>query len=340
MSETALYEISGLKFGYNHNFILEVPDLVIDKGESTGFTGPNGSGKSTLLKILAFLQYPDKGIIKFNGSKISKSGNNTGLTVTMLFQNSYLLKKSVFDNVAYGLRIKNDKKKLAFKVAEALELVGLEPEKFMHKKWSELSGGEAQRVALAARFIIKPDVLILDEPTVSMDRESVILIKKAIDYIRENFNTTLIISSHDTVWLNSIAGKILRIYDGRITGPGDENLIPGPWHHSIDGLWAKKLNNGKTLYAVNPPSAASVAMLAPSDIIISTEYQRGISAQNILEGKIINMSVTKEQKVSLEIDVSGLLLASIITQHAVKELQLIPGMDIWIIFKATSLRWE
>ena len=90
-----------------------------------------------------------------------------------------------------------------------------------------------------------------------------------------------------------------------------------------------------------PPDTNSVALLNPSDIIISNSKQSKISAQNILKGSITNMTVSGEfRKVEVEILVHGILLRCNVTNHAVKELHLIPGKKVWVIFKASSLQWQ
>lgn len=107
-----LYEIKDLKFRYGDRFELDIPDLIIESGSSVGLMGPNGGGKSTLLKILSFIEAPDEGTITFEGTPIT--GNETGSkrNITILLQDPYLLKRSVFDNVAYGLKIRNEKSNL------------------------------------------------------------------------------------------------------------------------------------------------------------------------------------------------------------------------------------
>jgi tungstate transport system ATP-binding protein len=335
-----LYEIDHLKFGYNNNFLLELSNFIIAKGDSIGLIGPNGSGKSSMLKLLAFLEFPAEGYIRFNGKDVS--GREPGIreNVTMLLQDPYLLKKTVFDNIAYGLRVRRKSDNLRSMVFQALDWVGLPGKKFSNKKWFELSGGEAQRVALASRLVLKPDVLILDEPTVSVDTLSASLIKEAIKFIRKEYNTSLIISSHDILWLNTVTDNIYRIYDGRIVGLGHENLIEGPWINDIDDLWVKNLNERQKIYAVNPPHENAAALLNPCDIVISLDFPTGISAQNILKGSIKNMSITKESNVNLDIEVSGISISSYVTQHAAKELELLPGKYVWIVFKANSLHWQ
>ncbi len=341
MGDIYLYEIEGLKFEYNNNFSLEISNFRIPENTSTGFTGPNGSGKSTFLKILAFLEHPVHGSIKYKGRETNSNEPGIRNRVTMLLQDAYLLKKSVFENIAYGLKIRGDTENLKPRVFDALNWVGLQGKIFAHRRWNELSGGESQRVALASRLILKPEVLILDEPTVSVDMESVSLIKKAIDFFRKEYNTSMIISSHDSVWLNSVTDNILRIYEGRFAGAGDENLIDGPWHYKCDDLWEKKLEDNQSIYATIPPAVNSIAILGPSDIMISMRFPQDISAQNKLQGRVINMKTSnKIGNVSLEINIANILLKCDITRHAAKELRILPGNVVWVVFKATSLRWQ
>jgi len=335
-----IYHLSGLKFRYGDSFLLDIEKLNIEKGSSLGLVGPNGCGKSTLLKILAFLVQPDEGIIYFDGEKISGNGSALKKDVTILLQEPYLLKRSVFENVAYGLKVRGEKRNLTKSVDRALRLVGLPPGKFAGRRWFELSGGEAQRVALAARLILNPKVLILDEPTASVDQESAELIKDAIDYAKREYGTSLVIASHDLFWLNGVADDIERIYNGRMVGHETGNLISGPWRRDSDGLWKKTLSGGERISAVKPPHADAVAMLSPSDIMLSTERPEGISAQNVLKGSITQLAVENDSgKVLVTVNVAGLSLVSRVTEKAVRNLNLLPGADVWVLFKASSLTW-
>lgn len=335
-----IYRLENILHEYNQ-FTLDIPELMIEKGSSLGFIGPNGCGKSTLFRILAMLETPTSGNIFFEDRCHNIESITKRKEVTLLLQEPYLLKRSVFENVAYGVRMNKEKSCLKQRVLEALNWVGLPPEKYAGKRWSELSGGEAQRVALASRLVLKPKALILDEPTSNIDRMSTALIKDAILKHRNRYNTTLIISSHDYLWLNSIAERIYRLHKGRIVGSGAENIIEGPWCYDKDDLWSKTLSDGNRIYATRPPYDDSVALLNPYEIIISDTIQSGMSAQNMLKGRITALTTAKEfDSVSVEVDVSGISLTSYVTQYAVKNLQLFPGKDVWIIFKASSLNWQ
>lgn len=226
--DTSLYRLVNLKKYYNSNFSLDIPYLNIKRGKSIGIIGLNGSGKSTLCRLLAFIESPSMGEIYFQGIKCTTENFKISRRITMLLQNPYLLKRSVFDNVAYGLKVRGERKNILKDVNEALQSVGLSPTKYAKRKCFELSGGEAQRVALASRLIIRPEVLILDEPTSNIDNLNASLIKEAILRIKNKYNTSLILSSHDHIWLNSIADDIIRIHDGRIASSGIKKVIEGP----------------------------------------------------------------------------------------------------------------
>ncbi len=337
----SLYELKDIEHGYNHKFMLNIPGLTIEKGMSLGFIGPNGSGKSTLLRLFALLDLPAGGSVYYKGKRASADNGSLRNEVTMLLQDPYLLKRTVFENVAYGLYLRKDKKDLKNRVHEAIRQVGLSPEKFTHRQWFELSGGEAQRVALASRLVLKPEVLVLDEPTSNIDSDSVLLIKEAINKIRQEHNTTLIISSHDHLWLNRVTDEILRLYNGKIVGSGMGNIIDGPWQREEDDLWIKKLPDGEKIYATKPPSNDSIALLSHSDIIISDEKQSHMSAQNNLKGIITSMSTAKESgMIKVDVDIQGIPVRCDLTNHSVVDLGLVPGKEVWVIFKSLSLKWK
>jgi tungstate transport system ATP-binding protein len=324
---------------YGDVFRLSIPDLVIDRGEALGVVGHNGSGKSTLLKILAFLEPVDRGDIHFGGAG-AEGQHPDAPPVTMLFQNPYLLRRSVFENVAFGLRVRGVREHLKASVTEALELVGLSPRRFCSRKWFELSGGEAQRVALAARLALHPQVLLLDEPTANVDHQSASQIKHGVSRYRRQFSTTLVITSHDSVWLNSVSDRIIRMHDGRIVGAGNDNLLDGPWYDEGEGLWYKKLPDGQLIHAVHPPDRDASGILNSSNIMISTEQPERISAQNILRGTVDRLSAEfGGDKVRIEVNVSGVHFTCSVTHHAASTLRLLPGRSVWILFKASSISW-
>jgi tungstate transport system ATP-binding protein len=213
-----IYELEELQCSYKDRLALDIPYLAIERGSAVGLVGRNGSGKSTLLRVLGFLQ-PYVGTLKFCGN--TNPNRDEKRKVTLLLQEPFLLRRSVFENVAYGLRLRSvPHGEIRIRVEEALLSVGLEPSDFADRQWYALSGGESERVALASRLVLKPEVLLLDEPTANIDEASSILINNVLMRAKER-GTTIILASHDIAWLNELINsdkdKILTLRGGKIS---------------------------------------------------------------------------------------------------------------------------
>ncbi|MBI5844627.1 MAG: ABC transporter ATP-binding protein [Deltaproteobacteria bacterium] len=210
-----LYSIENLAASYNGRPVLALESLKVGCGEVVGVTGPNGSGKSTLLRILAFLNAPTTGRVLFDGKRIYPGGKQEAEAARkkagLLLQEPYLLRRSVYNNVAYGLKIRGEKEGIAEAVHMALDSVGLDPKKFSRRLWFELSGGEKSRVALAARLVLKPCALLLDEPTASLDIESAKAVKSAVASARSSFNASIIIAGHDHEWMKGLCDRFVEL---------------------------------------------------------------------------------------------------------------------------------
>ncbi len=317
-----MYNIQDLSHAYGNQTVLEIPELKIERGRSLGLMGPNGCGKSTLLRLLALLEEPSQGRLNFEGQMRD---------VTLMLQKPTLLRRSVFENIAYGLKVRGQHQHIREQVFCALEIVGLEPEKFARRLWFELSGGEAQRVSLASRIAFNPKVLLLDEPTSSIDRTSANLLRDVITKI----DATLVVASHDEVWLNQVCDQVLRMHGGHIIAEGHANLIKGPWQQH-DQLWRRVLNDGQQIIVSGPPT--ELALLHPEEILLSRKLPQEISARNILRGTVENMR-SLNNRVEITVSCAELNLQSSLTHAAIKSLGLLPGQPVFLIFKATAVKW-
>jgi len=221
----AVMEAMGLQFGYGAGLQVVADRLVLGEGRIMGLIGPNGSGKSTLLKLLALLLPPQEGRILFMGDDVRGREGALRGQVTMLLQEPYLLKRSVYSNVAYPVRSMPDRED---RIREAIRMVGL-GDGFLDRPWYRLSGGEAQRVALASRLALHPRVLILDEPVSSVDREGAQVVRDAILSARERWGTSVLVTSHQPSWLSGLCDGFWTMGEGRLSGPyglkGDE-VVP------------------------------------------------------------------------------------------------------------------
>lgn len=335
-----LYELKNIKRYYNGRCALSVNHLAIEGGQIYALVGPNGSGKTTLLRILAFLDEPTMGEVFYNGSLVApKMMPFLRREVTMLLQDSRLLTRKVKDNVAYGLKLRGmDPLSMKHRVNEALEMVGLSPKEFANRKWYELSGGEAQRVALASRLVLRPKVLLLDEPTANVDAVSESLINDAVVRAKEEWKTTIIVVSHNLLWLYSVADEVLTLWGGRIIQQGPENIIPGPWKKLETGLYCKTLRDGQKIFVSGEPSESKVISISPSEILLASHGEKS-SARNVLRGFVTQMTYHNGDQVRVHVSVGDITLVAFLTKDAVMDLNLHPGMDIYVIFKASAAKW-
>jgi len=335
-----IYELRGIKHCYGDLVALGIEGISISPGTITGLVGPNGSGKSTLLRLLSFLEKPSQGEIYFRGNRIESSTLSARLQVTLLNQEPYLLKRSVMENIAYGLKVRGKNQGCEGRVQEALSWVGLSPREFAHRQWYELSGGEAQRVALASRLVLGPRVLLLDEPTSSVDATSATLIKEASLRAREQWGTTLLIASHDWSWLNEVCDEVLHLFRGNIIGSGMGNAIFGPWSSRPDGFSERRLASGKAIVVTAAPNEESVAVINPGSVSIHTDTSTEEVQKNALLGTISALALQKRSgKVLVTVAVDSIYFHAELSDNEVRDRMLFPGRHAWVCFHPRDISW-
>ena len=215
-----MYRLRGVRMRYGTKTVLAIDELSIAAGRLYTLSGPNGAGKSTLLSILAFLSPPSEGEILYAGETVRWDGPSTRARrrkVTLLHQSPYLFAGTVRANVAFGLSargIAGDAQRQA--VARALDSVGLRG--FSERKARELSGGEAQRVAMARALALSPEVLLLDEPFANIDRETAALLEPVIASLPAR-GTTVVLTTHDPDHPARLNGESIFLEGGRIVVP-------------------------------------------------------------------------------------------------------------------------
>ena len=337
-----IYHIHDLEHYYGDKQVLSIEDVSIPTASITGLIGPNGSGKSTLLKLLVFLEKPTYGAIIFKGRKVAPFSNNIRLRVTLLPQEPYLMRRSVFDNVAYGLKIRGDTKDLKNRVEEALTQVGLDSERFARRKCTALSGGEAHRVALAARLILKPEVLLLDEPTASVDAKSARLIRKASLKAKKDWGTTLVVATHDWQWLYETCDTVLHLLHGKIFKGGLGCAVYGPWRMGQNGLLHKELEDGQVLNVPKPEEGKQVAILDPSKLEVLLP-DKGLSLKwniNSLNGFVTRLFLERNGKtVQAAIKIAELVITIRMERDRVEALKLFPGKEVSISYDHQKIEW-
>lgn len=216
-----IIEIENVSFSYSDTPVLENLNCNIQKGEIVGIIGSNGAGKTTLIKLMIGQLKPQKGSIKifnFEMDKICKF-HNIGYLSQSQDKSKVNFPATVLEVVMMNLYkqvglFKFYKEEHRQKAINALTLVGMQD--YQKRLISELSGGQRQRVMIAKSIVNNPHILILDEPTTGVDKQSCDLIYELIKKLNQEFNLTVIIISHDTKNLKKYCTNLYELDYGKI----------------------------------------------------------------------------------------------------------------------------
>lgn len=229
---TPAFEVNGITFDYEGIPAIRGLSLRIERGERVVLLGANGSGKSTFLRILDGLCFPTTGSVRFAGNPLTQESlqrNGYNLTfrrqVALVFQNPdvQLFNPTVFDEIAYGpLQLRWSKEDVLRRVDETLRLMGISHLK--ERTPYRLSGGEKKRVALASVLVLDPEILLLDEPTATLDPKSQ---SQIVDLIQQWKGTTktVVTATHQLEIVEDIADRVLVLESGAVIAAGTPSEI-------------------------------------------------------------------------------------------------------------------
>jgi tungstate transport system ATP-binding protein len=220
MDNRIVYQLESVRQIYPARQVLTIDSLTIERGEFFALVGPSGAGKSTLLRLLALLESPSAGTMRFEHLSANSSPAPLALRrrVAMVFQHPLLLNASVRENVAFGLKMRGERETAA-RVNETLARLGLLD--FERVNARTLSGGEAQRVALARALVLQPDVLLLDEPTANLDPYNVSLIERIVKELHARQGATIVWVTHNVFQARRLATRVGLLLDGRLIEVAD-----------------------------------------------------------------------------------------------------------------------
>lgn len=319
------------------DFVLRIGECCLEKGEVYAVAGPNGCGKTTLLDLLAFLEPPDKGEVFFAGAAVDYADGAASLRlrrrVGYLMQKAYLFNMSVYDNVAYGLKLRRIRgEALRARVMAALEQLDLVP--LARRNAHALSGGEAQRVALARTLALETEVLLLDEPTANVDQRHVRGIEERLLDTCRRHGTTVVLTTHSRDQAYRMSRNQVSIIDGEIRDIAYENVYAGELSEETDGL--RRLYLGGLQISVAQGRSGSVtAAIDPQDVILSTQPLAS-SALNRFRGAV---SKVEEVDGSLRVFVDiGVPMCALVTRRSYDGMNLNVGRDVWVTFKANAVK--
>jgi tungstate transport system ATP-binding protein len=212
--------VSNISKNYNGKSVLTDCSFSFDSGGIYLLIGPNGTGKSTFLRICALLEDPDRGEVNFfSGNDIVNKDIKLRRRINLVLPKIGVFNTTVFKNVAYGLKIRGFKRgEIEERTNRVLDFVGLIQKKNLNAL--SLSSGETQRLGIARAMVIEPEILFLDEPTVSLDPHSTTIIEETITRIKEQNKLTIIMVTHNIFQAQRLADRVLFMYEGRIVDHG------------------------------------------------------------------------------------------------------------------------
>ncbi|MBS6535882.1 ABC transporter ATP-binding protein [Peptoniphilus harei] len=213
--ENYVIELKNISKSFGDNVILENFDFKVKKDEFLTILGPSGCGKTTILRLIGGFEEPDEGQILFNGEDITNKEAYERRINTVFQKYALFPHMNVFDNIAFGLKIKKmDKKVIKEKVSEVLKLVNLAG--FENREIESLSGGQQQRIAIARALVNEPDVLLLDEPLGALDLKLRQAMQIELKRIQKSVGITFIYVTHDQEEALSMSDTVLVLNNGEI----------------------------------------------------------------------------------------------------------------------------
>ncbi len=329
----ALLKLQNVRKYYEQKLVLDVPEIEFESNRKYSIVGPNGSGKSTLLNILAILDKPTQGDVFFNGENIWKSSKNIKYfrdNFVLVLQQPFLFNTTVFNNVSFGLKLKSvAKNEIKKRVVEILEKVGLK--NFDNRNARKLSGGEMQRVAIACAAVLKPNVLLLDEPTSNLDKTGTFALEKII----ENLNATVILTTQNIEQAYRLNSKPLSIVNSKIVLNSIDNLFFGEIS-SADNLKTIAISEKVSFSLVSEKVGNSHVFVDPAAIIVSNQQLQS-SARNNFKGKILQI-IDKLNHLKLIIQIEDVEISALITKDSFYEMNLKFDVDVYLTFKASAVQ--
>src|SRR5262249_55331834 len=306
-------EVENLEVNFGAVPAVRGVSFTVNRGEQVTLLGPSGCGKTTTLRAVAGLEKPAAGEIRIDGKTVYSLTRNVNVPsekrgLSMVFQ-SYAIwpHMTVFDNVAYGLRVRREQKGvIKDKVVRALALVQMHS--FADRPASQLSGGQQQRVALARAFVFQPSVLLFDEPLSNLDAKLRAEMRIELRELQHRLSITSLYLKHDLEEALAVAERIVevRVGPGAQTGAqaeisplrrsalvadfvGSANLVPGRNRRDLakDGLFALETAGGEVMYgtAYGRPAGDELAVSVRT-IHLQISTQRPVGERNIWAARI------------------------------------------------------
>jgi len=303
------YALRDIRYVYPNSpgaFALDLAALRVESGDILALVGPNGAGKTTLLMMLAFLLRPALGGLEFFGENPWADARRALLArreSVLVTHHPYLFKGTVFDNIAFGLKVRGiPEAEWRGRARRALDLVELGG--WDAKTTGGLSAGQAQRVALARAIALEPRALLLDEPTANIEAGLALRIEAAIREISRETGATVVFSSHNFSQASRLADGILYLSEGRRVPFSHENCFSGTAESDGRQGWIEP-RPGTRIVFPGRVSGHVTCVINPADIeLFGADDPRAAAAgPNVFGGRVTRLETTEAE--SALVRVSG-----------------------------------
>jgi len=347
-----------IRVDYKGRTVLQVDKVTLAAGRTYALLGSSGAGKSTLLRVLGLLEPPTTGTVLYDGAVVGRDDLKARRRIAAVFQKPYLLRGTVADNAGYGLKLRGvSKSERTHRVVEALTTVGLAG--WEKRSALTLSGGEAQRVALARAIVLRPNLLLLDEPLSYLDPLLKRDLTREFAEILASEQVTSLYVTHDQDEAAVVSDYIGIMRDGKLIAEGDPQTVLSlprdPWVASFlgteppfEGVVTGAENGvavircgGTDIRAISDLAVGSRALIGvrPEDVMLfEPEVSLPISsARNRIDARVAAVLPTGVT-VRVIAETDGCRFAATISRSSAETLELAIGAPVTLLFKATAVR--
>jgi molybdate transport system ATP-binding protein len=333
------------------------------QGRLTALFGQSGAGKTSLVNVIGGLIRPDRGRVAVDGATLTDTA--VGIFVPThrrrigyVFQEGRLFPHlTVRQNLLFGRWFRRPQER-KIELETVLDLLGVGH--LLHRRPGALSGGEKQRVAIGRALLASPRLLLMDEPLAALDEERKAEILPFIERLRDEADVPIIYVSHSLAEVSRLANSIVVLRNGRVAAAGDPaevlsrtELVPQDAveeagaviearisQHDIGfGLTTLQSKAGllRAPYLDLPTGTVVRVRIRARDVMVANTPPVGLSALNVLAGKVIELRNRGETVVEVAIDCNGVKLAARLTSKSVETLRLVPEMPVYAILKSVAL---
>jgi tungstate transport system ATP-binding protein len=342
---SVLIEAAGIVKGYGDRPVLSLERLDVRRGETLCVMGPNGAGKSTLVRLLNLVEAADRGTIRFDGRRVTHRSLWARRRMAGVFQQPHMFNGSVFDNVAYGLRLRRLRRnEMATRAGLALEM--MEMTALAGRDARSLSQGEKQKVALARVLALEPELLFLDEPAASLDPQAGSRFNLILRRVMARLDTTVVYVTHSFTEALNTGDRLALMMEGSILqeGParqvfrkpvdaraarflGFENILPARVTGQAAGAVVELAGSGRVFTRSQLDGDVTLCVRAEEVTLHSGFEDGGISPTvNRFAARIVLLEA--EGAVCRVVLDCGFPLVARVAMPQVRHLGLAPGMDV------------